>query len=520
MPEIMSGGAALADLDRDGDLDAFLIQAGSVERPAERGGHVLYSNRGDGTFERVPPGSGADIKTLGNGVAAGDYDNDGDVDLYVTNLGANTLLRNDGGWHFTDVTAKAGVGHAGWGTSATFLDFDADGDLDLFACNYLRWSMATERDCYGEMGALDYCSPQTYDAPAMDVLYRNDGNGTFTDVTIAAGLGAAFGTGLGVVPGDFDDDGRVDLFVANDGMMNQLWLNRGKGHFEDAALRGGCAVDDEGRAKAGMGVAAQDADDDGDLDLLVVNLTRESDSFFRNGGKGFTDQTVRVGLATPSRPLTRFGLGWIDFNNDGWLDIFEATGRVMRQSPDHGGDSYAEPSVLLRGSAEGRYEVIPNAGLSAAASWTARPAAFGDVDGDGGIDILLVARDAPALLLHDVAQRGHWLLIRAVEEHGRDALGATIWARVGARRMRRDVCPSSSYQASSDPRVHFGLGKATRAGSVTLRWIDGTFESFGDLEADQIVTLHRGEGQPVSGPPSLPTQAPDQPQAEGSSKLQ
>jgi hypothetical protein len=284
MPEIMCGGAALFDMDSDGDLDLYLIQAGySLDQPASDMRSVptnrLFRNRGDGHFEDVTDGSGADVRGYGMGVTSGDYDNDGDVDLYVTNLGRNILLQNDGSGRFNDVTGGAGVGDQNWGTSAAFVDVDHDGDLDLYVCNYLDWT--PEREMWCSMpGGQDYCSPKNYQAAMPDVLYRNNGDGTFTDVSKTAGMHTAFGNGLGVVCGDYDNDGRVDIFVANDGMPNQLWINRGDGTFQDMALERGCAVDMQGIRKAGMGVAAADFDDDADLDVLVCNMNAETDSLF------------------------------------------------------------------------------------------------------------------------------------------------------------------------------------------------------------------------------------------------
>jgi hypothetical protein len=485
----MGGGAALFDLDGDGDLDAYLVQS--------EGGNQLFRNRGEGSFDDVTAESGADDRGYGMGVAAGDYDNDGDVDLYVTNRGPNVLLRNDGEGRFTDVTREAGVGDPAWSTSAAFLDYDADGDLDLYVANYIQWSPATELECYSLSGEPDYCSPKNYNAPAPDTLYRNDGKGKFTDISESAGLRAAFGNGLGVTAGDFDGDGRLDVFVANDGTPNQLWLNQGGGRFRDAALLRGCAIDQDGKAKAGMGVDAIDFDDDGDLDLTVVNLDGEADSFFRNQGAYFIDDTVRVGLRVESRPFTRFGMALLDFDNDGWLDLYQANGRVGLQSRRFSSDPYGEPNLLFRGTAAGRFEeVLLRGGTTELLVATSRAAAFGDVDGDGGIDVLVVNRDAPAhLLLNRVPRRGRWISFRVLSEQGRDALGAELSFSLGERRLTRTVKAAYSYLASNDPRVHVGLGEATGVSDVRVLWLDGKAERFGDFEAESLVVLRRGEGR-------------------------
>ena len=433
----MGGGAALFDMDGDGDLDLYLVQSGSVVKPdAKDPPNRLYRNRGNGTFEDATAGSGADAGGYGMGVAAGDYDNDGDADLFVTNNGPNVLLRNDGGGHFSDMTAKAGVAGRGWSTSAAFFDGDADGDLDLFVLRYINWTAAGELQCFSLTGAPDYCSPRNYDAPLSAILYRNNGDGTFADVSESARLHTAFGNGLGVVITDVDKDGRPDVFVANDAMPNQLWMNRGQLRFENDALLRGTAVDEDGSAKSGMGVDAKDVDDDGDEDLLVVNLDGESDSLFRNDGKFFSDATAAAGLRAISRPFTRFGTAWLDFDNDGWLDLYQANGRVGQQAERYGPDVYAEPSLLFRGARGGKFtEVRPRGGTTPLLIASSRAAAFGDIDNDGGVDVVVVNRDhAPFVSAQHGAERGHWLTLRLVEPNGRDSLGAQVAATIGDRR--------------------------------------------------------------------------------------
>ena len=493
MPEIVGGGAALFDMDNDGDLDVYLVQSGSlIEAFEKQPPNRLYRNRGDGRFEDVTAGSGAGDRGYGMGVAAADYDLDGDVDLYVTNLGSNTLLRNEGDGTFTDQTEISGTGHTGWSTSAVFFDYDLDGDPDLYAVNYLHWSKEAENDCAGPVGEPTYCGPRTYNAPAMDVLYRNEGDGTFTDVTESAGVSRGFGNGLGVVSADFDADGWLDVYVANDGNLNQLWRNQGDGTFADVALVRGCAADQDGLAKAGMGVSTADIDDDGDLDLLVCNLYEEGDSFFRNEGSYFADVTALTGLGVTPRLFTRFGLGWVDFDNDGYLDLFEANGRVGYQSNLFSDDLYAEPNLLFRGGPDGRFEeILPRGGTPETLIATSRAAAFGDLDEDGGIDIVIVNRDHSVHLLRNtVPGRGNWILFDLPDAPE----GTILTLDVDGRRVRRDVRRGYSYLASNSPRVHFGLGSAARVEDVTVRWIDGSVESFGSFEGGQIVTLVRGNG--------------------------
>jgi hypothetical protein len=499
-PEIILGGCALFDMDGDDDLDLYLVQGGHVDSAAAPGiPNRLYRNDGGFRFADVTDGSGAEDPRYGMGVAAGDTDGDGDTDLHVTNLGRDTLLRNDGGGKFADVTDRAGTGHEGWGTSAAFLDYDADGDLDLWIVHYVNWSPESEMDCYNDSGLQDYCLPTNYGAPAANALFRNEGDGTFTDVSEPAGLRTAFGNGLGIACGDFDGDGRTDVFVANDTMMNHLWRNQGDGTFRDDALLRGCALDEHGKAKAGMGVATADLDDDFDLDVLVVNLSLETDSFFRNDGEFFSDRTAVDGPGAASRPYTRFGAGFADFDNDGALDLYEVNGRVQLSAEPWGEDAYAEPNLLFRGALGGGFEVVdPPGGTREALVHASRGAAFGDIDGDGGVDVVVVNRDGPAYVLRNVVKgRGTWISFRVLEKSGGDALGATVTATVGGRRIRRDVASAYSYCAANDPRVHVGLGSATRVTDVRVRWVDGREEAFGDFEANRTVRLRRGEGKAI-----------------------
>ncbi len=506
LPEIMVGGAALFDLENDGDLDLFIVQAGSLyddepNKPASQ----LFRNRGDGTFENISKGSGADVTGYGMGVAAGDFDNDSLTDLYITNVGPNTLLRNNGDGTFTDVTSSAGVGDGGFGASAAFVDIDDDGDLDLFVTNYVLWSKETERDCFSPAGVPDYCGPRSYEAPSADVLYCNNGDGTFTNISEPAGFSGAFGNGLGVICGDFTGDGRVDIFVANDATPNHLWVNMGMDestgvpHFVNEAPARGCAVDDDGTPKAGMGITATDFGDDGLLDVLIVNLGAEADSLHINHGDYFVDATAMAGLGRVSRPFTRFGVAFCDFDNDGVEDLFEANGRVeIALKPYIESDPYAEPNLLLRGvpGANARFEeVLPRGGTTTALIANSRAAAFGDIDNDGGVDIVIINRDGPAHLLRNIVPaRGNWCMFKVTSEHGRDAFGARLTIRAAGRTIMREVRSAYSYLAANDPRVHLGLGSADRIDRVEVRWPGGARESFGPFEANQVIELKRGSG--------------------------
>ena len=493
IPEITGSGAALADLDGDGDLDAYIVQSGSLTETSNESDRV-YFNRGDGTFVAGP--TPPDGNGYGMGVATGDYDNDGDIDLYVTNLGENLLLENDGTGVFTNVATSAGVADPGWGTSAAFFDLDADGDLDLYVANYIQWRLDAELECY-MAGVQTFCPPQNYKAPAPDRLFRNDGDGTFTDVSREAGLHLAFGNGFGVVGADFNRDGLTDIFVANDMMVNQLWLNQGGLRFSESAMDWGCGADESGEAKAGMGVAAADIDNDADVDILVVNLESQSDSLFRNAGNWFEDATAEVGLNVTSRRYTRFGVAFADFDNDGWLDLYHANGAVAH-IPDQLGDPFAEPNSLYRGTGA-RFELQkPEGGTVASLVHTSRGLAVGDVDDDGGLDLLIVNRDAPPyLLMNRAPDRGNWVRFRVVSATGRDAHAATVSVTAEGRRQNRDVQPGSSYLSSNDPRVHFGLGRDESATNVEVAWPSGTRESFGDFMAGQTILLEEGTGTPL-----------------------
>ena len=495
-PELMGSGAALFDMDHDGDLDAFCVQSGSLASQAPTA-HRLFKNDGTGHFTDVSSDSGqSETHGYGMGVAAGDLDGDGNLDLYVTQVGPNLLLLGDGQGHFVNASQGSGADDPGWGTSACFFDFDRDGDLDIFVTNYLDWEHASERDCFGPAGLPDYCGPSAYAAPSVDALLRNDGQGRFTNITAEAGISTARGNGLGVTPGDFDGNGWLDLFVANDQNADRLWLNQGDGTFLDRGELSGVARSPYGGVRAGMGVDACDVDGDDDLDLLVVHIAREHDGFYRNQGRFFVEETAKVGISSTNLAFTRFGVGFHDFNLDGRLDLFIANGRVnltMKALVAH--DAYAEPNSLLRGNPNGRWSTVPLLNGSVEETiCTSRGAAFGDVDGDGAIDILVINREAKAqLLLNRSPQRGHWLRVRLLDQ-GHEALGANARVTLNGQAQRRDCKPHYSYCSSSDSRLTFGLGDASEVPEVQVRWTDGSTETFGPFEADRDVDLERGTG--------------------------
>jgi hypothetical protein len=494
IPETIAGGAALFDREDDGDLDAYLVQGGALHAGDPAPGDQLFENDGTGHFRDVTAASGTGDARYGMGVTAGDMDGDGDADLFVTNLGRNTWYVNRGDGSFDDRSEAGGFTLEGLSTGAVLFDLDRDGALDLFVARYMDWSEELERVC----AQKDYCGPLAYKAPARSLLYANRGAGRFQDISIASGVWHEPGTGLGVASGDFDGDGWADVFVANDSMPNHLWRNRGDGRFENTAMQSGCGVDANGVAKAGMGLLAADFDDDLDLDLFVCNLTGESDSYYRNEGRYFSDRTALLGLAVPSKGFTRFGLAFGDFDQDGRADLYVANGRIQRgrgQVPVP--DLYAEPNLLLAGVEGGRFaEREPRGGTEPVLWASSRAAVQGDLDGDGALDLLIVNRGGPAhLLLNRVPERGRGALFLVRETSGAAALGARLELEVGAKKLRRDVAVAYGYNSSHDPRVHVGLGNAERVERVRVTWTDGTSESFGPFAAGGVHELRRGAGQ-------------------------
>ena len=498
LPEITGGGVALMDVENDGDLDVYFVQSGFLgESDANAQGNELYLNNGDGTFNRSTQRDDHAHTGYGMGVATGDYDNDGDVDMYITNVGSNVLLQNDGTGSFTDVTVSAGVGDDSWGTAASFADFDRDGLLDLYVANYLHWDPSTALDCYAT-NVQTYCVP-LHNYAAMDRVYRNNGDGTFTDRTLSAGLASAFGNGLGVVSVDVNNDGWIDVFVANDSMVNQLWLNQGDFTFVNDAWYWGSAMDDHGIEKAGMGIVTFDFDEDSDFDVLVVNIEEQTDSFFRNEGNYFTDATGVVKLGAHSRRFTRFGIVASDLNNDSCYDIYQANGSVYHDEEDlHKADYFEEPNTLYRGTCRGQFELIqPEGGTAQPLEYTSRGLAIGDVNGDGGQDLVVVNKDARATLLINTrpnSARTKSIRFRVLDGHGRDAYNARVSVHLGEKFFTKRVQTDGSYLSAHDPHLHFGVGEAFEIDEVIVTWIDGSEESFGSFSTNTVHTLRKGAG--------------------------
>jgi enediyne biosynthesis protein E4 len=516
MPEIMGAGAALFDYDGDGDLDVYLIQGTLLDKTKQKDalfpaptthwpGHRLFRNElvptGRLGFRDVTQEAGVGYEGYGMGVAVGDYDNDGDPDLYVTHFGPNILFRNNGNGTFTDVTREAGVDDPRWSASAAFLDYDRDGDLDLFVTNYVDFTLKGNKKCYAPTGEPDYCTPAAYH-PVPDRLFRNDGHGKFADVTQASGIGAAFGPGLGVACADFNSDGWTDIYVANDGAANLLWINKRNGTFEESALLAGAAYSMDGLARAGMGVAAGDFDNDGDADLLVTNLATEGSTLYRNHRGSFSDVTLEFGLARASFPFTGFGVGWFDYNNDGRLDLFAANGAVtiveaLRGSPY----PYQQRNQLFRndGNAKLLVDVSSAAGSAFEQLQVGRGAAFGDIDNDGDLDILISNNNGPVrLLLNEGGVKNHWLQVRLQGASGnRQGVGAKVAVlNKNETPLWRHAHTDGSYLSAHDSRVHFGLGSDPNLQGVLVHWPGGTHEVFEGIRPDTIVTLRQGTGKP------------------------
>lgn len=504
MPESIGSGGGFLDYDNDGDLDIYLVNgarrgAAEPDRPPIR--NRLFRQADDGTFVDVTESSGLGDTGYGMGMAVGDIDNDGDLDVYVTNVGPDALYRNNGDGTFSNLSKAAGIENPHWGTSALFFDFDLDGFLDIYVANYV--ALDTSIVCTDRAGRPDYCGPAGFRG-APDVLYRNNGNGTFADVSVVSGIASGASKGLGVASADFNGDLYPDLYVANDGEANHLWINRGKGTFEDRALILGAAVNALGQAEAGMGIALNDIDNDADFDLFVTHLRGESNTFYRNAGiHGFQDDTSLAGLAGPSFPYTGFGTGFVDYDHDGDLDLAVVNGRVTRGAlltqtePAGYWDSYAEPNLLFKNDGQGRFRDV--SALAAAFARTvenSRGLALGDLDNDGDVDLLVTNEGGRARLLRNNGEeKGHWLMIRAVDPAlRRDAIGAEVTVVVGEKRFHRLIAPGYSYLSSNDPRAHFGLGGATAVDQIQVQWPDGETETFLGVAADQIITLEKGHG--------------------------
>jgi hypothetical protein len=499
--EIMSGGGLFFDYDGDDWLDVFLVDGGSLTDPtvAARARHRLFRNRGNGTYEDRSASSGIGHRGYGMGACSADYDNDGFPDLYVTAMGGNTLYRNAGGTAFVDVTKAAGVASAAFSSSCAFGDLDRDGDVDLFVVNYVDARLDNNIFCGDARKQMRiYCHPLNF-KPLSSTLYRNNGNGTFTDTSAPAGIGSHRGNGLGVVMGDYDDDGWLDVFVANDTTPNFLFHNDGKGRFSEVALRSGVALASDGRARAGMGTDFGDVDGDGDLDLFVSNHELETHTLYRNLGRGlFSEATVEAGLSTPTLPFVGFGTAFVDHDNDGDLDIGIVNGHVVNiPTLVRPGATLAQRKLLFANDGRGRMrEIGRQAGPGFAEERVGRTLVAGDIDNDGDLDFLVTNNGGDAeLLRNELVSRAGAVSFRLVGLAGnRSAVGARIRASGGGRTFLREVKAGSSYLGQNDLRQHIGLGAITRLEKVEIRWPNGAVETITDVAAGQQVTVTEGRG--------------------------
>jgi hypothetical protein len=531
LDEITCGGAALFDFDNDGDLDAYLLQgkmlgegktlsdalvpprhptlAGRLYRN-ELAGPAGGGARGRLLFTDVTEPAGLRPGAYGCSVATGDYDNDGWVDLYLGNLGRNQMLRNNGDGTFTDTTDATGAGDELSTAAVVFFDYDRDGWLDLAVGNYVDFAHPSPPLCRDLTGAQGYCGPGAY-AYQPDRLYRNRGDGTFANTTVESGLaGQRSLPALGLVADDLDGDGWQDLYVANDGEPNDLWINRRDGTFVEEGLPRGAAVNRHGESEASMGVDAGDFDNDGDSDVFMTHLIRETNTLYRNDGTGnFEDATLPSGLGPPSLPFTSFGTGWLDYDNDGWLDLLVVNGAVSllhalveRRDPF----PLHQTKQLFRNRGDGTFaDATAEGGAAFELSEVGRGAAFGDVDNDGDTDVLVANNNGPArLLLNQLGHRRRWLGVRLVAgSPPRDQLGArAVLRRSGLPSLTRRVHTDGSYASANDPRVLFGLGDDPRFDAlleIEVRWPDGSSESWSDLPLDTYSTLRQGSGRSLAG---------------------
>ncbi|MBQ00145.1 MAG: hypothetical protein CL477_05635 [Acidobacteria bacterium] len=517
--EMVGAGAALFDYDNDGDLDAYLVQ-GHMQGPDVAPGDAsfgpglqgpltdrLYRNdlqtTGSGAsglgFTDVTDQSGIDARGYGMGVAAADYDNDGWVDLYVSNFGSNQLWRNNGDGTFSDVTVSTGTDDARWSVSSAFVDYDRDGWLDLYVGNYVNYRVANNVECFHNIRT--YCGPHGF-VPVPDRFLRNRGDGTFEDVTAVSQIGREYGPALGVATADLNGDGWIDIYVANDLAENRSWMNQGDGTFVNTAQFNGSALNEAGDPEAGMGVDAGDFDGDGDEDLFISHLITQTNTLYVNDGSGlFEDRSVRSGLGPPSLPFTGFGTAWFDYDNDGWLDLLVANGAVdLLPELVQAQDPYPlhQRNQLFRNLGNARFEdVSDQAGLEFERSEVSRGAAFGDIDNDGDVDVLLTNNNGPARLLLNGADNGHhWIGLRMVgDTENRDMLGTRVAVfRDDRQSIWRRVRSDGSYASANDPRVLVGLGTSSRVTAVRAVWPDNRTEEWTDVVVDQWTTLEKGTG--------------------------
>ena len=506
LPETMGAGVALFDYDNDGRLDIFLVNGAPLQDPTPKGSipqksgptywNRLYHQKSDGTFEDVTEKAGLQGSGYGMGVAVGDYDNDGFEDLYVTAYGGNKLYHNNGDGTFTDVTEKAGVAGSGWSTSAAWVDLDNDGLLDLVVLRYLQWDFDDIYCGEHKEGYRAYCHPDLFQ-PISPLVYHNDGNGRFTEVSKKIGLSKP-GKGLGIALADYDRDGHIDLFVANDSMVEFLYHNKGDGTFEEVGLLSEVAVDGDGRTYAGMGVDFADYNNDGFPDLIITDLANQRYALYLNSRDStFSYASFSSGVARATMTHSGWGVRFLDYDNDGWKDLLIAQGHDLDTVElSYPNLHYREPMLLLRNTGKEFVDVSAASGAVFGQPWLSRGMAIGDLDNDGRVYAGVTTNDGPVHILHnETPMQNHWLLLKLVgHKSNRDAIGAEVKLVTARGQQVATVSTAGSYLSSSDKRVHFGLGSESTAQSIEIHWPSGTTQTLKNVRAGQILTVD----EPVS----------------------
>jgi enediyne biosynthesis protein E4 len=500
--ESMQGGVAMLDYDGDGFEDLFFVNGARLQNPMPPDAapdksdpaywNRLYRNDGDGTFTDVTEKAGLQGHSYGMGVAVGDYDNDGRPDLYVTNFGRNVLYHNNGDGTFTDVTEKAGVGGGGWSSSALFVDYDRDGLLDLFVARYLDWDFSKNLPCGApERGQAAYCHPDVFKSVTY-ILYHNNGDGTFTDVSAKSGIADAPGRGLGSAFNDYDRDGWPDIVVANDAIAEQLFHNNRDGTFSEVGIESGLAYDEDGRAFSGMGVAFEDYDNDGWPDIFIGDLANQKYALFRNLKGTFRYVSGPTGVAEVTMPHSGWGTAFVDYDNDGWKDLFVAQSHVMDNIEYFQGNvRYLEPLLLLRNLRDRFEDVSARSGAPFRTLQVARGAAFGDLDNDGQIDIVVSCLDGRPLVLRNQGTHNHWLTVNTIGgRSNRDGIGARLHlVSASGANQYATVTTGGSYFSASDKRVHFGLGADKSVRTLEIAWPSGVVQKIDNPAIDRILTV-------------------------------
>jgi hypothetical protein len=507
LPETMGAGVALFDYDNDGRLDIFLVNGAPITDPKPKGSipqksgpqywNRLFHQKPDGTFEDVTEKAGLQGSGYGMGVAVGDYDNDGYEDLYVTAYGGNKLYHNNGNGTFTDVTEKAGVAGSGWSTSAAWVDLDGDGLLDLVVLRYVQWDFEDIWCGEHKEGYRSYCHPDIF-RPVSPLVYHNDGEGHFTEVSQKIGLSKP-GKSLGIALADYDRDGHIDIFVANDSMVEFLYHNKGDGTFEEVGLQSQVAVDGDGRTYAGMGVDFVDYSNDGWPDLVITDLANQRYALYQNNGDStFTYASFSAGLARSTMQHSGWGVRFLDYDNDGWKDLLIAQGHDLDTIElNYPNLHYREPMLLLRNTGRGFIDVSSDSGAVFHQSWLGRGMAVGDIDNDGRLDAVVTTNDGPAYILrNETPTQNHWLTLKLVgHKSNRDAIGAEVTLVTAKGQQFATASTAGSYLSASDKRVHFGLGSESIVQTIEVRWPSGILQTLKNIPGDQILQID----EPLAG---------------------